>query len=106
MPVGDSIALGRPLRSVQALGFAIMKRVSRRMALVLALSLIMGGTAQSQQTHAAISQKLRTITIADEKVEGSPKQIIAKLNELAKKYDTPAHQGVRMRFDPAVDSQC
>jgi len=89
-----------------SLDFFTMRRVSQSKALFLALSLIMGGRAQSEQTNLAVSQKLRTITIANEKVEGSPKEIVARLNELAKKYDTPTHKGVRIRFDPAVDSQC
>jgi hypothetical protein len=54
----------------------------------------------------APAQQLQTIILPKEKLSGSPKQLIARLNKLSRKYDTANHQGVHIVFDPAVDSEC
>jgi len=62
------------------------------------------GELKARQWNTA-SQKLQAIKIADEKLEGTPKKIVEQLNRLSKKYDLPTHQGVDIRFDPAVNSE-
>src|ERR1051325_2967770 len=51
------------------------------------------------------SQKLETIVIPDHHLEGTPKENARQLNKLAKKYDFPKHEGIVIRFDPAVDAE-
>jgi hypothetical protein len=63
------------------------------------------GCSSEQQAGTVLPGKLRVV-IADEKLEGSPKEIISQLNILVRKYDEPTHEGITIRFDPAVDSQC
>jgi len=62
------------------------------------------GELKARQWNTA-SQKLQAIKIADEKLDGTPKKIVEQLNRLSKKYDLPTHQGVDIRFDPAVNSE-
>jgi hypothetical protein len=52
------------------------------------------------------SEKLHTVVIEDKQLSGSPKAIVAQLNRLSKKYDTPEHKGTWISFDPAVDAEC
>jgi hypothetical protein len=54
---------------------------------------------------ALLEQKLHTIVIPNEHLSGSPKEIIAQLNKLSRKYDAVDHTGVRIVFDPAIDSE-
>jgi len=51
------------------------------------------------------TQKLQTIVIPSEQLSGSPKEIIAQLNKLSRRYDAIDHKGVHIVFDPAVNSQ-
>lgn len=70
------------------------------------LSICLFGCAVQRTSDQGPSQKLQTIRIADEKISGSPKQIVKQLNKLGKTYDVPLHEGVSIRFDPAVDGDC
>ncbi len=66
------------------------------------------GCAVSQppgQTESS-SQKLQTVVIPNERLCGLPRQIVAQLNKLSRKCDVPDHKGLRIVFDPAVDSEC
>jgi hypothetical protein len=74
--------------------------------LLLVVGVVAVGCSDSRQAGSHPSRKLKSVVIQEEKLEGSPKEIVAQLNTLARKYDTPAHQGVVIRFDPAVDAQC
>ena len=70
------------------------------------LVVLVPGCASVHTADAPPSEKLLTIVIPDHTLNGSPKQIVTQLNKLTKKYDLPTHEGVAIRFDPAVDSQC
>lgn len=65
-----------------------------------------GWCAIGQATNPDAARKLQSIVIPDPKLERTPMEIVAHLNELAKKYDLPTHQGLAIRFDAAVDSEC
>jgi hypothetical protein len=62
--------------------------------------------ASAQPISPDPARKLQSIIIPDPKLERTPKEIVAQLNELAKKYDVPTHQGLAIRFDAAVNSEC
>jgi hypothetical protein len=49
------------------------------------------------------AEKLKNITIENHHLDGSPRANVEQLNALAKKYDFPTHEGVLIKFDPAVD---
>jgi hypothetical protein len=59
-----------------------------------------------KDTSQSASQKLHTVIIQEKQLSGSPKEIVAQLNKLIRKYDNPEHKGVRISFDPAVDAEC
>jgi hypothetical protein len=67
----------------------------------------LGGCAVSRpagQTEGP-EQKLHSIVIPNERLSGSPKEIVAQLNKLSRKYDAADHTGVRIVFDTAVDAE-
>ncbi len=70
------------------------------------VAIFLAGCERRESADSNGSQKLQTIIIQDEKLEGSPKEIVAQLNRLAKKYDQPTQEGIAIRFDPAVDGEC
>ena len=73
---------------------------------LIVLNLCAGGRGTQRCSAGEISEKLQRISIQHEKLDGSPKEIVKQLNKLSKKYDLPQHQGVTIRFDVAVDSEC
>jgi hypothetical protein len=50
-------------------------------------------------------QKLHSIVIPSERLSGTPKEIVAQLNKLSRRYDAADHTGVRIVFDPAVNAE-
>jgi hypothetical protein len=66
----------------------------------LVVTSVPGGFAQDRTM-----QKLENIVIENHHLDGSPKSNVKQLNTLARKYDLPTHQGVLIKFDPAVDSE-
>jgi hypothetical protein len=74
--------------------------------LLICLAMCLVGCASQPASHRDAAERLQTIRIQDEKVSGSPKQLVKQLNKLAKKYDLPLHEGVAIHFDPAVDNEC
>lgn len=58
-------------------------------------------TGQAQRPE----QKLHSIVIPNERLSGSPKEIVAQLNRLSRRHDAIEHRGVRIIFDPAVDAE-
>src|SRR5436190_11112079 len=74
-------------------------------ALLICMPGILVACATPKAPYQSSSEKLQSIRIAKEQLSGTPKEIVAQLNKLSKKYDFPSHTGVRIRFDSEVDSE-
>jgi hypothetical protein len=63
---------------------------------LLPVWLLLGCVSCATQRDSAgnLSEKLGAIRIQEEKLSGSPKQIVKQLNKLGRKYDEPLHEGV------------
>ncbi len=72
---------------------------------VRVLAALLAWHASAQPTSPDPARKLQSIIIPAPKLERTPREIVAQLNELAKEYDLPTHQGLAIRFDAAVDSE-
>lgn len=83
-----------------------MNTTAQRLVLLASIFAFLLGCSNGQQADTDGSRKLRRIIIGEKKLEGTPKEIVAQLNILARKHDVPTHEGITIRFDPAVDSQC
>lgn len=80
-------------------------RSIRATALLICAATFLTGCITHQTSDTSPTDKLQSIRIRKDQLSCTPKEIVAQLNRLSKKYDFPNHTGVNIRFDPQVDSE-